>query len=203
MTVAESVIHRDPEIQGGVPVFEGTRVPIRNLIDYLEAGDTLEAFLDAFPSVSREQAIAASGRGRCRTRGHLRVLLDESLPRQLADELREYEVATVQSAGVERLAQWRAPPSGRRRRVHGLCHRRPRHRVPAEFSKVGRGRSGGQSYQQPHRGSTPTRQRVAFCDPSCGSWSSASGWFLASFDTGGDGGCSRDLPFRPGTLMAQ
>ncbi len=59
MTVAESVIHRDPEIQGGVPVFEGTRVPIRNLIDYLEAGDTLEAFLDAFPSVSREQAIAA------------------------------------------------------------------------------------------------------------------------------------------------
>ena len=59
MTVAESVIRRDPEIQGGVPVFEGTRVPIRNLIDYLEAGDSLEAFLDAFPSVSREQAIAA------------------------------------------------------------------------------------------------------------------------------------------------
>ncbi len=59
MAVAESVIRRDPEIQGGAPVFEGTRVPIRNLIDYLEAGDSLEAFLDAFPSVSREQTIAA------------------------------------------------------------------------------------------------------------------------------------------------
>jgi len=40
-------------------VFRGTRVPLRNLIDYLEAGDSLEAFLDDFPSVSREQAVAA------------------------------------------------------------------------------------------------------------------------------------------------
>ena len=61
MNVAQSVVHRDPEIQGGVPVFRGTRVPIRNLIDYLEAGDSLEAFLDDFPSVSREQAVAALG----------------------------------------------------------------------------------------------------------------------------------------------
>ena len=53
------VVHSDPEILGGVPVFVGTRVPVRNLIDYLEAGDSLETFLDAFPSVSREQAIAA------------------------------------------------------------------------------------------------------------------------------------------------
>ena len=59
MNVAQSVVHRDPEIQGGVPVFRGTRVPIRNLIDYLEAGDSLAAFLDDFPSVSREQAVAA------------------------------------------------------------------------------------------------------------------------------------------------
>ena len=59
MNIALSVVHRDPEIQGGVPVFRGTRVPIRNLIDYLEAGDSLEAFLDDFPSVSREQAVAA------------------------------------------------------------------------------------------------------------------------------------------------
>ncbi len=55
----EQVIHSDPEIQGGVPVFVGTRVPVKNLIDYLEAGDSLDKFLDEFPSVSREQAIAA------------------------------------------------------------------------------------------------------------------------------------------------
>jgi uncharacterized protein (DUF433 family) len=53
------VIHSDPEIMGGVPVFVGTRVPVKNLIDYLEGGDTLEEFLDSFPSVSREQAVAA------------------------------------------------------------------------------------------------------------------------------------------------
>ena len=55
----ESAIHRDTNIQGGTPVFKGTRVPLRNLIDYLEGGETLEAFLDDFPSVTREQAVAA------------------------------------------------------------------------------------------------------------------------------------------------
>ncbi len=54
-----SVIHSNPEILGGTPVFSGTRVPLRNFIDYLEAGDSLDDFLDAFPSVRREQAIAA------------------------------------------------------------------------------------------------------------------------------------------------
>jgi len=54
-----SVIHSDPEILGGTPVFHGTRVPLRNFIDYLEAGDSLNDFLDAFPSVRREQAVAA------------------------------------------------------------------------------------------------------------------------------------------------
>jgi uncharacterized protein (DUF433 family) len=54
-----AVVHSDPEILGGVPVFVGTRVPFRNLIDYLEGGYSLEEFLDAFPSVKREQAIAA------------------------------------------------------------------------------------------------------------------------------------------------
>jgi uncharacterized protein (DUF433 family) len=48
----------DPEIQSGAPVFAGTRVPIRNLFDYLEGGDSLEVFLEQFPSVSREVAIA-------------------------------------------------------------------------------------------------------------------------------------------------
>jgi uncharacterized protein (DUF433 family) len=54
-----SVIHSDPEILGGMPVFVGTRVPAQTLIDYLEAGQPLSEFLDDFPTVSREQAIAA------------------------------------------------------------------------------------------------------------------------------------------------
>jgi uncharacterized protein (DUF433 family) len=53
------VIHTDPEILAGEPVFVGTRVPLRNLFDYLEAGDPLEMFLDAFPDVTRAQAVAA------------------------------------------------------------------------------------------------------------------------------------------------
>ena len=53
------VVRSDPEILSGTPVFIGTRVPLRNLIDYLEQGYSLDEFLDAFPSVTREQAIAA------------------------------------------------------------------------------------------------------------------------------------------------
>jgi len=59
MTDRSKVVHSDPEILGGTPVFVGTRVPLQNLIDYLEAGDTIDEFLDSFPSVTREQAIAA------------------------------------------------------------------------------------------------------------------------------------------------
>ena len=54
-----SIIHSDPEILGGTPVFVGTRVPVRTLLDYFEAGDRLEEFLDDFPSVTSGQAIAA------------------------------------------------------------------------------------------------------------------------------------------------
>jgi uncharacterized protein (DUF433 family) len=53
------VIMKDPEILGGEPVFRGTRVPFKILIDYLEGGDTLDQFLEQYPSVSRELAIAA------------------------------------------------------------------------------------------------------------------------------------------------
>jgi len=53
------VVHSDPGILGGTPVFVGTRVPVQSLFDYLEAGDTLDEFLHQFPSVRREQAIAA------------------------------------------------------------------------------------------------------------------------------------------------
>lgn len=58
MTVLTDLIHRDPEILGGTPVFVGTRVPLKTLLDYLQAGDPLDEFLDHFPSVQREQAIA-------------------------------------------------------------------------------------------------------------------------------------------------
>ena len=53
------VITKDPDVLGGTPVFRGTRVPVQTLFDYLEAGDTLEEFLEGFPTVSREAAIAA------------------------------------------------------------------------------------------------------------------------------------------------
>lgn len=55
----KSVIHSDPNILDGTPVFVGTRVPVQNLIDYLAAGDSLEDFLRSFPTVSRDQAVCA------------------------------------------------------------------------------------------------------------------------------------------------
>ncbi len=61
MNTAQPVVHSDPGILGGTPVFVGTRVPFRNLIDYLVHGHNLDEFLDDFPSVSREQAVAALG----------------------------------------------------------------------------------------------------------------------------------------------
>ena len=53
------IIHSDPKILSGTPVFAGTRVPVQSLFDYLEGGETLDEFLHQFPSVSREQAVAA------------------------------------------------------------------------------------------------------------------------------------------------
>jgi uncharacterized protein (DUF433 family) len=55
---AERVVSRDPEVLGGKLVFAGTRVPVQTLIDYLKAGETLDRFLDGFPTVEREQAEA-------------------------------------------------------------------------------------------------------------------------------------------------
>jgi uncharacterized protein (DUF433 family) len=55
----QSVVHSDPEILGGTPVFVGTRVPVQALIDYIEGGHSLNVFLDDFPTVSRDVAIAA------------------------------------------------------------------------------------------------------------------------------------------------
>ena len=55
--VIYNIINSDLNILGGEPIFKGTRVPIKNLFDYLETGDSIETFLDDFPSVSKEQAI--------------------------------------------------------------------------------------------------------------------------------------------------
>jgi uncharacterized protein (DUF433 family) len=58
MADINSIIHSDPEIHSGDPVFVGTRVPVRTLMDYIEGGDSIDVFLDNFPSVRREQAVA-------------------------------------------------------------------------------------------------------------------------------------------------
>jgi uncharacterized protein (DUF433 family) len=58
MNATKSLITIDPETLGGIPVFTGTRVPVKTLIDYLEAGDRLDDFLDDFPTVTREHAVA-------------------------------------------------------------------------------------------------------------------------------------------------
>jgi uncharacterized protein (DUF433 family) len=59
MPTLPSIVETNPEILSGTPVFIGTRVPVQTLIDYLEAGDSLDDFLQDFPTVHREQAIAA------------------------------------------------------------------------------------------------------------------------------------------------
>jgi uncharacterized protein (DUF433 family) len=60
--MSQPVVSRDPEVMGGAPVFAGTRVPVQTLLDYLEAGDTIDEFLEGFPSVTREQVIAFVGK---------------------------------------------------------------------------------------------------------------------------------------------
>lgn len=59
MTLFASVVHSDPDILGGAPVFSGTRVPLRALIDYLSGGQPLAEFLEDYPTVTRAQAVAA------------------------------------------------------------------------------------------------------------------------------------------------
>jgi uncharacterized protein (DUF433 family) len=66
-----SIVISDPAVMSGTPVFRGTRVPVQLLFDYLSGGDTLESFLDGFPSVSREMAlIAIAEAGQALTSGH-------------------------------------------------------------------------------------------------------------------------------------
>jgi uncharacterized protein (DUF433 family) len=60
----QGIIQSNPEIMGGTPVFVGSRVPLQNLIDYLEGGESVEDFLEAFPAVKREQVIAVIEAGK-------------------------------------------------------------------------------------------------------------------------------------------
>jgi uncharacterized protein (DUF433 family) len=54
----QTVVSRNPDVMGGTAVFSGTRVPVQTLLDYLEAGDSIDEFIEGFPSVTREQVIA-------------------------------------------------------------------------------------------------------------------------------------------------
>jgi len=58
MTATSLVVHSDPDLLGGTPVFVGTHVPVRTLLDYLEAGESLNEFFEGFPSMAREQSVA-------------------------------------------------------------------------------------------------------------------------------------------------
>ncbi len=60
--MTDKLIDRNPDVLGGIPVFSGTRVPVRILMEHIEAGDRLDEFLDDYPTVSREQAVQAIGR---------------------------------------------------------------------------------------------------------------------------------------------
>ena len=71
MRQVEEVITKDPDVLGGTPVFRGTRVPFQALLDYLEGGQTLVEFLDDFPTVTREAAIASLERAKSLLVGQL------------------------------------------------------------------------------------------------------------------------------------
>lgn len=62
--MANSVISSNPEVMGGTPVFSGTRVPVQTLLDYLEAGESIDDFLEGFPSVTQEQVISFLGQAK-------------------------------------------------------------------------------------------------------------------------------------------
>ena len=96
MHSATSVVHSDPDILGGTPVFVGTRVPVRTLLDYLAAGDSLDEFLDHFPTVSREQAVAALEQAN--------DLLDDTLMDELLASNPKFQALVAKSKASRRKA---------------------------------------------------------------------------------------------------
>ena len=89
----------DPDVLSGASVFAGTRVPIRNLFDYLAGGEPLSEFLEDFPSVGREQSAAAIREAEESWVTHARVLLDECVPKRLRRGLPGHDVKTATEMG--------------------------------------------------------------------------------------------------------
>jgi uncharacterized protein (DUF433 family) len=121
LSPVSSVVVRNPEILGGTAVFAGTRVPVKNLTDSLEGGSTIDKFLDEFPSVSREQAVAFLEEARAPDRRAMSVLLDERLAQQTgqaADRARGLHRGTGRLGGIGLRPVARA----HRRQIRGLHH---------------------------------------------------------------------------------
>ena len=97
----QPVVSRNSEIMGGAAVFCGTRVPVQTLLDYLEAGDSIDDFLEGFPSVTREQVVAflEQAKDRLVEIRLVRVLLDECIDWRLSREIVGHEVKTVRQMG--------------------------------------------------------------------------------------------------------
>jgi uncharacterized protein (DUF433 family) len=95
------VVSQNPDILGGEPVFVGTRVPVKSLFDHLEAGDSIEEFLEGFPSVKREQVIALleEAREHALAASWMRLLLDENLDWRLGRDLPGHQTESVSSLG--------------------------------------------------------------------------------------------------------
>jgi uncharacterized protein (DUF433 family) len=110
-----SVVKIDPDIMSGAPCFAGTRVPIQNLIDYLEGGDSIEDFLEGFPTVSREQVVAFLEEAKDRVLAAVeKLLLDECVDRRLARSC--WALGFYRSASwLGGHQEWRAAGAGRTR----------------------------------------------------------------------------------------
>jgi len=96
------VIIKDLDILGGTPVFRGTRVPIQTLFDYLEGGERLEEFLEGFPTVSREAAVAALEEAKhlLLARSQMRILIDECIDERFRNSLSGHDSQIARYAGL-------------------------------------------------------------------------------------------------------
>jgi uncharacterized protein (DUF433 family) len=96
-----SVVTQHPDVLGGEPVFAGTRVPAKSLFDHLEAGDSIEQFLEGFPSVKREQVIALleDSKALVLAARWMRILLDENLDWRLGGDLPGHQIESVPLIG--------------------------------------------------------------------------------------------------------
>jgi hypothetical protein len=101
MGVRESIIVSDPEVMNGIPCFQGTRVPLKNLMDYIEGGCPLAQFLEDFPPVSRNGRTGTRRREGFTACAHcMKLLLDECVPERLRGHLQGHEIHSVRFAGL-------------------------------------------------------------------------------------------------------